>query len=109
MGILFFNDAATTEIYSLSLHDALPIYQHDAAAVGDLVAVVGDDLLQEERRVELRESRRRAGAVALDRRLRPRSEEHTSELQSRQYLTCPLSFGKRSLLLTCGVQSDTLH
>src|SRR6266498_4458444 len=48
----FFNDTATTEIYTLSLHDALPICGHEVVAlhvIGDLLerlpAVLGDDLL----------------------------------------------------------------
>src|SRR3712207_8946354 len=82
----FFNDTATTEIYTLSLPAALPI-----SAVE--VAVGHDD------RGAVR--RRALGLVAplagdLDRRLhRLRSEEHTSELQSRQYLVCRLLLEKK--------------
>src|SRR5215510_16592174 len=65
----FFNDTATTEIYTLSLHDALPIYlragRRGVLAV-DFAAVV---LAIRARRVD-------------------RSEEHTSELQSRGHLVC---------------------
>src|SRR2546428_12878268 len=76
----FFNDTATTEIYTLSLHDALPI-----SACPDL-----DQLLR----------RAPAHARALF-RLRPahragvRSEEHTSELQSRSDLVCRLLLEKK--------------
>src|ERR1041385_9529255 len=66
----FFNDTATTEIYTLSLHDALPIYRPDAgggAAAGP--------------------ARRRAAPG--------RSEEHTSELQSRLHLVCRLLLEKK--------------
>src|SRR3712207_9286238 len=86
----FFNDTATTEIYTLSLHDALPISRRtsdvlldrhaDEAAVLDPGAVVvldvllAQDLAQHEPR---------------------RSEEHTSELQSRQYLVCRLLLEKK--------------
>src|SRR3712207_7635520 len=89
----FFNDTATTEIYTLSLHDALPISvkemkvpapttlrpgrprdpRHDEAILAaalDLVAEVGFDRMT-------------------------RSEEHTSELQSRQYLVCRLLLEKK--------------
>src|SRR5476651_2895409 len=68
----FFNDTATTEIYTLSLHDALPICSppYRRAAAGWLS--------------------RRFG-VSVD----PRSEEHTSELQSRQYLVCRLLLEKK--------------
>src|SRR2546429_7353693 len=80
----FFNDTATTEIYTLSLHDALPILgQHRAAGgvgVGQLeeAELLGgpqDHLLAE------------AGEV--------RSEEHTSELQSRLHLVCRLLLEKK--------------
>src|SRR5476651_2899722 len=68
----FFNDTATTEIYTLSLHDALPISSPASA------------------RSVARISHRR------DTALRPeRSEEHTSELQSRQYLVCRLLLEKK--------------
>src|SRR5215203_7325243 len=67
----FFNDTATTEIYTLSLHDALPISPTNSmsrpwlATTGQRVAVTS-----------------------------VRSEEHTSELQSRQYLVCRLLLEK---------------
>src|SRR5437879_10610839 len=82
----FFNDTATTEIYTLSLHDALPIFQLRAAlqrrhpgcqSAGVLrpgVSVI---------RVEGRQGRQR------------RSEEHTSELQSPMYLVCRLLLEKK--------------
>src|SRR6476620_12769972 len=64
----FFNDTATTEIYTLSLHDALPIdvppHRHGLQQRGCGVGV-------------------------------HRSEEHTSELQSRQYLVCRLLLEKK--------------
>src|SRR3712207_7431223 len=89
--IFFFNDTATTEIYTLSLHDALPIFYQvsrrsfvffrnprpDAfdPETGEryddvIVFWVGDDADK-------------------------RSEEHTSELQSRQYLVCRLLLEKK--------------
>src|ERR1035437_11027440 len=70
--LLFFfcNDTATTEIYPLSLHDALPIW---ATGGG------------EPPRPGFRPRRTRFRDAA-----RTRSEEHTSELQSRQYLACRL-------------------
>src|SRR6476620_12810363 len=65
----FFNDTATTEIYTLSLHDALPI----SGSRGGPPAS--------------RTHSTRSG--------RWRSEEHTSELQSRQYLVCRLLLEKK--------------
>src|SRR5471032_676978 len=67
----FFNDTATTEIYTLSLHDALPIC--DAPALHALLAKSG--FLPEPERV--------------------RSEEHTSELQSHHDLVCRLLLEKK--------------
>src|SRR3712207_7460941 len=80
----FFNDTATTEIYTLSLHDALPILG------GEVHALAG--------RAE--DHPGQLGAVvdrSADRQhpSRFRSEEHTSELQSRQYLVCRLLLEKK--------------
>src|SRR5437763_8096792 len=71
---IFFNDTATTEIYTLSLHDALPIWSSRAWPL----ACAGRAL----RRWQWRSSR-------------PRSEEHTSELQSPMYLVCRLLLEKK--------------
>src|SRR3712207_7981866 len=90
--LFFFNDAATTEIYTLSLHDALPIC---AGAVGHRRAA---PLSSRCRRARPRGplGRRVAGHVRVPQRRRPRSEEHTSELQSRQYLVCRLLLEKKT-------------
>src|SRR5207253_10601553 len=81
----FFNDTATTEIYTLSLHDALPI-----SVLGPQMVVVGahHDRLGRERRVGPREDPDDIHAA-------PRSEEHTSELQSRGHLVCRLLLEKK--------------
>src|SRR5476651_574917 len=68
----FFNDTATTEIYTLSLHDALPIFGPSGA--GQTVKACNQIVV----------------ALAYE-----RSEEHTSELQSRQYLVCRLLLEKK--------------
>src|SRR3712207_7782406 len=94
MHILFFNDTATTEIYTLSLRDALPIWLDYTAlpatpltfAPGETTKTVQVQVTGDTRK-ELPESFTLAlqaptGAT--------RSEEHTSELQSRQYLVCRL-------------------
>src|SRR3712207_7908867 len=86
--LFFFNDTATTEIYTLSLHDALPICQE----VAQLVAL-GRPALRHERDL-LRLARRRPAPLVQELRDR-RSEEHTSELQSRQYLVCRLLLEKK--------------
>src|SRR2546430_9902314 len=75
----FFNDTATTEIYTLSLHDALPI---SAVADTEQAAIEVTDLV--------RRSVHRAAAIDL-----PRSEEHTSELQSQSNLVCRLLLEKK--------------
>src|SRR2546422_9149855 len=71
----FFNDTATTEIYTLSLHDALPIFLRAPRA--------GEARLHRAE-IELE-------PVAED----GRSEEHTSELQSRLHLVCRLLLEKK--------------
>src|SRR3712207_7332792 len=84
----FFNDTATTEIYTLSLHDALPI----SGAAGVPVTCPSG------RPVPPALSRWPAVAATLSdtfERAARRSEEHTSELQSRQYLVCRLLLEKK--------------
>src|SRR3712207_8324282 len=83
----FFNDTATTEIYTLSLHDALPISMRPTPAGGGA------------------HSRRVVSTAPTGRTFiwlwigsttgKGRSEEHTSELQSRQYLVCRLLLEKK--------------
>src|SRR2546427_8424502 len=87
----FFNDTATTEIYTLSLHDALPIsFQGEQDLDKKLIRSVGDPnwRFQEDYLRILR---------AL------RSEEHTSELQSQSNLVCRLLLEKKKKIsnLTC--------
>src|SRR2546429_9989692 len=74
----FFNDTATTEIYTLSLHDALPISQDNGT-----LAEVGASWLFVRYLMD-----QYGGALAGG--LVQRSEEHTSELQSRLHLVCRL-------------------
>src|SRR3712207_9432901 len=87
---VFFNDTATTEIYTLSLHDALPISGRRLPR-----GVGGPRPRQDlDRRAASDEPRRdhRHGRLP---HLVARSEEHTSELQSRQYLVCRLLLEKK--------------
>src|SRR5688572_33503945 len=81
----FFNDTATTEIYTLSLHDALPICPR---AVPPALP-----LPDRERGSAARADSRRERACV--RAGRPRSEEHTSELQSQSNLVCRLLLEKK--------------
>src|SRR5687768_17938844 len=87
----FFNDPPTTEIYTLSLHDALPIWQGRRVA-HDLRLEVVDP------RADRHRSSHRLAHLAVDPRRHPvaeRSEEHTSELQSRLHLVCRLLLEKK--------------
>src|SRR2546430_17576122 len=91
----FFNDTATTEIYTLSLHDALPIFLEDEPAVDLRNAVVIAALDP----IGIREADARVSAQALlgpqDRENGIRSEEHTSELQSQSNIVCRLLLEKK--------------
>src|SRR3712207_8840494 len=84
--LFFFNDTATTEIYTLSLHDALPIlseaWQREFGRSGAAA----------NRSAGFIDTNRPPVASEFD-----RSEEHTSELQSRQYLVCRLLLEKKKL------------
>src|SRR3712207_8634929 len=87
----FFNDTATTEIYTLSLHDALPIYP--AARLSFMLSDSGARVIVTEEALRSRLPDHAARVVSLD----GRSEEHTSELQSRQYLVCRLLLEKKNI------------
>src|SRR2546430_4643411 len=80
--IFFFNDTATTEIYTLSLHDALPIFRR-APGTGLMAGAGG---------------RARRGSAGDPAPLAARSEEHTSELQSQSNLVCRLLLEKKKYL-----------
>src|SRR3712207_9279154 len=88
--IFFFNDTATTEIYTLSLHDALPICR-GLAAIEDRNGFHGKVMDDPEAAIAELGGRR---ALLVPPRS-PRSEEHTSELQSRPYLVCRLLLEKK--------------
>src|SRR5688572_32037054 len=80
--VFFYNATATTEIYTLSLHDALPIFLRTRRLAMDLE--LGEDLVSDV--IEHGKDLRRA-----------RSEEHTSELQSQSNLVCRLLLEKKKL------------
>src|SRR2546430_15289126 len=86
----FFNDTATTEIYTLSLHDALPISR---TARGEDEGGGGAD----------GEARRSFPWVEYQRR----SEEHTSELQSQSNLVCRLLLEKKKKKIKFKIHDDT--
>src|SRR3989442_8381679 len=84
----FFNDTATTEIYTLSLHDALPISQPASSSV----------LPKPEALLTRMSMPPSAAAASTSWSTTPRvsrSEEHTSELQSRPHLVCRLLLEKK--------------
>src|SRR5690349_24816145 len=83
----FFKDTATTEIYTLSLHDALPIYRGSPAGTGPWGTAHHAGVTPATR----------VGRVSGPARMREpvRSEEHTSELQSRRDLVCRLLLEKK--------------
>src|SRR3712207_9495803 len=97
---LFFNDTATTEIYTLSLHDALPILYPKPLQQPMPIYVGGNAEGNLVRAAELAHGW--LPAVMSPREIREgftkiqRSEEHTSELQSRQYLVCRLLLEKKN-------------
>src|SRR2546425_12614851 len=82
----FFNDTATTEIYTLSLHDALPICAAAATLFGFLAGYLC---------LRLRGSYLSLATLAFPLIALGRSEEHTSELQSLAYLVCRLLLEKK--------------
>src|SRR5436309_7228179 len=90
----FSNHTATTEIYTLSLHDALPISYFLALFTTLLVLFVLTVLKPMEKRFFKRPDGASV-ALVLPRREDSRSEEHTSELQSRENLVCRLLLEKK--------------
>ena len=104
----FFNDTATTEIYTLSLHDALPIFEiaispsglsllngvfhiGQRLLVGSLLGITGGLVLALLLRFRHLIPEGLENVFTLS-----RSEEHTSELQSQAYLVCRLLLEKKN-------------
>src|SRR5689334_24505669 len=92
--LFFFNDTATTEIYTLSLHDALPICLHPARHLGGAAGARRARRGQRHHRVHPATDAR--GRRTAQRDVSPRSEEHTSELQSQFHLVCRLLLEKKN-------------
>src|SRR3712207_9392276 len=92
MIIFFFNETATTEIYTLSLHDALPVLHVRGGGYSKRVVQPPMECLVRPVVVATDDVRDPEVDVVYDAR---RSEEHTSELQSRQYLVCRLLLEKK--------------
>src|SRR5258706_11259572 len=111
----FFNDTATTEIYTLSLHDALPISLCRAGAPGDGQhekagggVRLEHGLPAEDHRVAARSARCRGESVDLGGRRIIRSEEHTSELQSLTNLVCRLLLEKKKKTRRCALSTSAI-
>src|SRR3712207_8449409 len=92
--VFFFNDTATTEIYTLSLHDALPIWTSKTLPPGATWSSIGSVLPTKQRFSTSKTAPSRFELISSGQKRR-RSEEHTSELQSRQYLVCRLLLEKK--------------
>src|SRR3712207_8359005 len=98
--MFFFNDTSTTEIYTLSLHDALPILGMtplEGLVMGTRSGDIDPAVLEfigEKDGISFKETlnilNKKSGVFG-------RSEEHTSELQSRPYLVCRLLLEKKKL------------
>src|SRR3712207_7261293 len=105
MNVFFFNDTATTEIYTLSLHDALPIFLVVFVLLCGLLAGCGggdqsgngsqDGAAQGAKKQE-------NGGAFKEGRL----EEHKSEFQSRQYYVCHFLLEKKKRTLQCHTRLD---
>src|SRR3712207_7087577 len=93
----FFNDTATTEIYTLSLHDALPICRAVSSPDGAGTGAAGQRTPADQAEPEHADTQQQVKDVVgvVQRHEVGRSEEHTSELQSRQYLVCRLLLEKK--------------
>src|SRR5689334_24490573 len=92
----FFNDTATTEIYTLSLHDALPICLAAKREAGRL-------------RIEAKIRPQPAVALAVSLGSARRSEEHTSELQSQFHLVCRLLLEKKKKKINKNHSTNKQH
>src|SRR5436190_9644777 len=85
--LFFFNDPATTEMYTLSLHDALPIFENSIVLDGTVVDCrerIVDSIIGKNSRI-----------ISSLTSPSGRSEEHTSELQSHSDLVCRLLLEKK--------------
>src|SRR3712207_8867401 len=94
--VFFCNDTATTEIYTLSLHDALPISPSRTRCASPRASRRSPADRSTSTTSSTDDTRPRCAASAGS---RWRSEEHTSELQSRQYLVCRLLLEKNKKLV----------
>src|SRR3712207_8026153 len=108
MMFFFFNETATTQIYTLSLHHALPIsILFSVAAIAPAAR-----RCRRTKRNHTRIGSGSAGETGRGAREgidRVRSEEHTSELQSRQYIVCRLLLVKKNQLYRMNTRINSRH
>src|SRR5688572_32545191 len=101
--LFFFNDTATTQIYTLSLHDALPISTRDFSPPDSTLIFLkaSSPVNKKHPSIDLNSVSVCFGANACNSRMislsRCRSEEHTSELQSQSNLVCRLLLEKKNI------------
>src|SRR2546430_16107575 len=92
----FFNDTATTEIYTLSLHDALPIWSGQTKLTNDVSADYMSAWSPDDQRIVFVSERDGSPQIfVMNADGSNRSEEHTSELQSQSNLVCRLLLEKK--------------
>src|SRR3712207_7025698 len=101
--VFFFNDTATTEIYTLSLHDALPIWTNPDGNSEIFVATRTESGSGDQTFAFTQ------ATTTTDEPPNSRSEEHTSELQSRQYLVCRLLLEKKKKTTPLITKSSHTH
>src|SRR2546430_5425545 len=105
----FFNDTATTEIYTLSLHDALPIWNCAATEpVGGAAASIAaiTERVSASGCASPGVTMNDAGTNCASRARSARSEEHTSELQSQSNLVCRLLLEKKKNTGVCELMRE---
>src|SRR5256885_13631233 len=105
LSFFFFNDTATTEIYTLSLHDALPILTPGQA--GENLSGASTFNPRGASNFNALGSQANTNAWLVDGVDDNRSEEHTSELQSPCNLVCRLLLEKKNRLRSSSCRSPT--
>src|SRR2546429_6743262 len=105
--VFFFNDTATTEIYTLSLHDALPICSRSPAC-GPMPSTNGCATISTSSASPASSSTIPISSpAACSSASASRSEEHTSELQSRLHLVCRLLLEKKNTTLRMAESTES--
>src|SRR5688572_31984124 len=94
LSLFYFNDPATTEIYTLSLHDALPIFSERPRPTASIIPITAIGWPTRSHR-----ARRSVGSPCAAPES-VRSEEHTSELQSQSNLVCRLLLEKKKYTIS---------